>query len=317
VEKARSDVDERTVAVEPAWAPGRVRLGVTPRHLAFLAIVALAAAWAWYPLFTVMTRSLGRGENDEHYSHIVLLPCIVAYLLWLNRQAILQRAATSLPAGALSIAIGGAVVWLEAAGLLATEPETRLAVAMIGLILMWIGGFLACYGAAALRGVLFPFAFLLFMIPLPPAFLHAVIVFLQRGSAEASAVIFGLIGMPVFRQDLTFSLPGLTILVAEECSGIRSSLALLISGLVMTYLFLRTTVARTTLAAIIIPLAIVKNAVRIVVLSWLAVHVDPSFITESVVHRTGGIPTFLVSLSVLGMLIWILRKSEQAITGVR
>ena len=306
----------REVAVEPTWAPGRLFLTATRRHVAFAVIVALSALWAARPLFTVIGRSLNRAEY-EHYSHIVLLPCIVAYLLWLNRHSILQRVQPGLATGAVIVAIGGILVWLADAAMVADEPETRLAIAMGGVIVMWLGGFIACYGVAALRTVIFPFAFLLFMIPLPPKALHAVIVFLQRGSAEASAVIFGLVGMPVFRQDLTFALPGLTIHVAEECSGIRSSLALLISGLVMTYLFLRTTAARATLGVLIVPLAIVKNGVRIVVLSWLAVYVDPSFITESFVHRTGGIPTFLVSLAVLGMLIWVLRKSEQAVTAQR
>ena len=306
---------ERTAStaavVEPSWA---VRgIPAAARHAAFVLVVGLAVAWAWRPLFTVIERSLNR-EEYEHYSHIVLLPCIIAYLLWLNRQAILERAAARLPAGVLLLGIGGAVVRLADAQALVADPESRLAIAMLGLSIMWIGAFVACYGTAALASVIFPFAFLIFMIPLPPALLHKVIVTLQYGSAQAVALIFGLIGMPAFRPDaLTFSLPGITIRVAEECSGIRSSLALLISGLLMAYLFLRTSPARATLAALIIPLAFVKNAVRIVVLSWLAVHVDPSFITESVVHRTGGIPTFLLALSLLGMLVWLLRKCERTL----
>ena len=305
------------VVVESAWSPGRLASGVSLRDAAFAAMVAVSAAWAWRGLITVIGRSISREENDEHYSHIVLLPFIAAYLLWMNRRTILERASSGFPPGAVTIAVGGILVWLAEGARLASEPETRLSIAMLGLVLMWSGAFLLSYGASALRVALFPLAFLVFMIPLPPAWLHAVIVFLQHGSAEVSAILFQLIGMPVFRQDLTFALPGLTIRVAEECSGIRSSLALLISGLVMTYLFLRTTPARATFAAIIIPLALVKNAVRIVVLSWLAVHVDPSFITESVVHRTGGIPMFLVSLGMLGTVLWVLRKSEQALTTAR
>jgi exosortase len=305
------------VVVEPTWSPGRLAFGAPLRDATFAAIVALSAAWAWRPLGTVLARSISREENDEHYSHIVLLPFIAAYLLWMNRRTIVERARTGFPSGALAIVVGGILVWLTEGARLANEPETRLSIAMVGLVLMWSGAFLLSYGASALRVALFPLAFLVFMIPLPPTWLHAVIVFLQHGSAEVSAILFQLIGMPVFRQDLVFALPGLTIRVAEECSGIRSSLALLISGLVMTYLFLRTTPARATFAAIIIPLALVKNAVRIVLLSWLAVHVDPSFITESFVHRTGGIPTFIVSLGMLSVVLWVLRKSEQALTTAR
>lgn len=306
-----------SVVVEPTWSPGRLALGASLREAGFAALIAVSAAWAWRPLLTVLGRSLSHEENDEHYSHIVLLPFIAAYLLWTNRRTIGERATTGFPSGALTIALGGVLVWLAGGARLTTEPETRLSIAMIGVILMWSGAFLLSYGASALRVALFPLTFLVFMVPLPPAWLHAVIVFLQHGSAEVSAILFQLIGMPVFREDLVFALPGLTIRVAEECSGIRSSLALLISGLVMTYLFLRTTPARATFAAIIIPLALVKNAVRIVVLSWLAVHVDPSFITESFVHRTSGIPTFLLSLSMLGVVLWVLRKSEQVLTTTR
>ena len=316
-------MDDRTVSVtapdvvvEPTWSPGRLALGATLRDATFAVVVALSAAWAWRPLAAVIARSISRDENDEHYSHIVLLPFIAAYLLWINRRTILERATTG-PFGALAIGVGGVLVWLADGARLTSEPEIGLAIAMIGVVLMWSGAFLLAYGASALRVALFPLAFLVFMIPLPPAWLHKVIVFLQHGSADVSAILFQLIGMPVFRQDTVFMLPGLTIRVAEECSGIRSSLALFISGLVMTYLFLRTLPARTIFAAIIIPLALVKNAVRIVVLSWLAVHVDPSFITQSVVHRTGGIPTFLVALSMLGVVLWVLRKSEQALTTAR
>ena len=56
---------------------------------------------------------------------------------------------------------------------------------------------------------------------------------------------------------------------------------------------------------------IVKNAFRIVGLSLLANYVDPTFITDSVWHRSGGIPLFLLSLVVLFSLVWLLRRSER------
>jgi exosortase len=191
------------------------------------------------------------------------------------------------------------------------EPEHRLSLAMLGLVTSWAGSFVICYGVRSLWAAAYPFVLLIFMVPLPPAVLTAIIVFLQVASADASAVLFSLIGMPFFRDGFVFALPGLTIQVAEECSGIRSSLALLISGLVMAYVLLRAPWTRATLALLIVPLAIVKNAVRIVLLSWLAVHVDPSFITGSAVHRNSGIPLFLASLTILGGLAWLLSRAER------
>jgi exosortase len=121
--------------------------------------------------------------------------------------------------------------------------------------------------------------------------------------------------VPLYRDGFLFSLPGLNIRIAEECSGIRSTMALFILSLVSGYLFLRSAWARSSLVLLAIPLAIVKNAVRIVVLSLLAIHVDPSFIGAGSVHRNSGIPLFAVSFAIMGLMIWLLQKSEARLGG--
>jgi len=63
--------------------------------------------------------------------------------------------------------------------------------------------------------------------------------------------------------------------------------------------------------SIVVPLAIVKNAARIVGLALLANYVDPTFITDSALHRSGGIPLFALSLVMLFSLVWLLRKCER------
>jgi exosortase/archaeosortase family protein len=64
-------------------------------------------------------------------------------------------------------------------------------------------------------------------------------------------------------------------------------------------------------AIAVIPLAIIKNAFRIVGLALLANYVDPTYITNSLLHRTGGIPLFLLSIAVLLCLVWFLRRLER------
>jgi exosortase len=149
------------------------------------------------------------------------------------------------------------------------------------------------------------------MVPLPSFLLDAIIGFLQRSSAEATDILFSLFGVPVFRQGFLFSLSNLTVHVAEECSGIRSALSLFITSLVAGHFFLRSAWAKMGLVAVVVPLAIVKNAFRIVGLSLLANYVDPTFITNSALHRSGGIPLFLLSLVVLLSLAWLLRRFEK------
>lgn len=296
--------------LDSTWAPTRMRFGRTAQGAGFLLFVALSAAWSWPALATVIARSLNRAEY-EHYSHIILLPFLGAYLLYLNRGAIFTDARPGFRTGIVLTVVGATTVWLGGTTVIAGEPESRLSLTMFGLVTLWASGFVFCYGIRALRAAAFPFLLLFFMVPLPPAVLTGIIRFLQKGSADASELLFVTIGMPIFRQGFFFALPGINIQVAEECSGIRSSLALLLSGLVMAHLFLRSTWTRATFVLVIVPLAIFKNAVRIVVLSWLAVHVDPSFITGSVAHRTGGIPVFLASLAILGGLAWLLRTRER------
>jgi exosortase len=153
------------------------------------------------------------------------------------------------------------------------------------------------------------------MVPLPSFLLDAIVGFLQRSSAEATDLLFSVLGVPVFREGFVFSLSNFTIHVAEECSGIRSALSLFITSLVAGHFFLRSAGTKMGLVAIVVPLAIVKNAFRIVGLALLANYVDPTFITNSSLHRSGGIPLFLVSVVVLLSLTWLLRRLEKRWIG--
>ena len=120
-----------------------------------------------------------------------------------------------------------------------------------------------------------------------------------------------MLGIPYYRDGFIFGLPHLTIHIAEECSGIRSTLSLVITSLVAGHFFLRSWWGRSVLTMIVVPLAIIKNAFRIVGLSLLANYVDPSFITDSALHRYGGIPLFVVSLAILLSLAWLVRSMEK------
>jgi exosortase/archaeosortase family protein len=64
------------------------------------------------------------------------------------------------------------------------------------------------------------------------------------------------------------------------------------------------------LVAFVIPLAIVRNAFRILVIGLLAVHVGPQMI-DSVIHHSGGPFFFVVSLVPLFFLLWWLRRQER------
>ncbi len=281
-------------------------LPIGPRIRDGLSLLLLfaAIAWFWQPLTALYSLS----QAQEHYSHIVLIPWLSLYALYLDRRVFLASREWSPMVGFMTIGAGAMGYWYaESAGSLTDQLATTILALVVGC---W-GIFLLCYGVRASRGVLFGLLFLLFMVPLPSAVLNGIIVFLQRSSAEVTDVVFSLLGVPVFRQGFVFGLPNMTIHIAEECSGIRSTLSLCITSVVAGHFFLRSAWAKAGLVLMVVPLAIIKNAFRIVGLSLLANYVDPSFITDSALHRYGGIPLFLVSLVVLFSLVWVLRRFEK------
>lgn len=102
--------------------------------------------------------------------------------------------------------------------------------------------------------------------------------------------------------------------VAPECSSIRSSLFLVVTTMVLAYLFLRSFWRRALVIAVAIPLSVAKNGLRIFVLGVLATRVDPSFMMGRL-HRQGGIIYFLIALATIFLLLWILHRGEEKQPG--
>ena len=200
------------------WTPASMGLSSRVRDAGFLLLLVLSVAWCWQPLMTVISRSLGSGEY-EHYSHIILLPFVAAYLLHLKRDAIFEHVRPAFLTGLLATAAATTAIWLGQTSTITGGPQEGLALTILGLVMLWAGGFVLCYGLRAFRRAAFPFALLVFMVPLPPVVLSSVIVFLQTASADVSELLFGLIRMPTFRDGFTFALPGLTIQIAQGAAA--------------------------------------------------------------------------------------------------
>ena len=249
--------------------------------------------------------------NSSLYSHLVLMPLVSAYLVYLRKK--------SLPATARPPILITAVLFLAAAaGVLIAryspglEPRAGLAFCAFGMVMCALGVTAACWGAAIFRALAVPATLLLFMIPMPESVESMAAEGLQFASATAAQWFFSLAGAPVYRDGLIFQLPGLTILVAEECSGIRSTLILLISSIVAADVFLRTSWKKWLLVGLVIPLGILRNGFRIVSISLLTIHVDPEII-HGPLHRKGGPIFFMLSLAILLIILLLLRRTENKI----
>jgi len=259
----------------------------------------------------ILRQLLGLSQTHEFASMIPLMPFLSAALIYRNRKNIFGLVKDSWVAGAGLIALGVAILILVAFANLGPLEVDALSIKAGGIVSLLLGSFLVAYGWDSFKKALFPLLMLLFMIPIPETWLAAAIHALQRGSAEGVAILFQLTGTPFHREGLTFALPRTTIEIAPQCSSIRSSLALLISCLLAGHLILRTTSRKFVLVLVAIPMAMMKNSIRIVTLSLLAIHVDMGYLAGSDLHRRGGIVFFILTLLLMWPVIWILRKTEK------
>jgi exosortase len=178
-----------------------------------------------------------------------------------------------------------------------------------GIVLIWIAGFVLIFGLHAIIVAGFPFGFLLLMIPIPAPALKHFVSFLQYSSAYMSGLLFRAFRVPALPQGLTISLPGIDIEVAEQCSGIRSSIALVLASGLAGFVLLRGSLNRLFLVFITLPIVVFKNAVRIVALSSLALYVDRGFLFGRL-HRYGGLCFSFLDLAIVVPLLLQLHKSE-------
>ncbi|GBE04608.1 transmembrane exosortase [bacterium BMS3Abin10] len=280
---------------------------MTLRNFLFFFFNIVTIVIFYIPLKELFALSL---SYDPTYSHIPLIPLISAYLIYSERKKIFSDVENSFFAGSIFIIIGIALSLTGRSQESILGQNDYLSLMTFSVLIFWLGGFVLFYGIKASRNALFPLLILLFMVPIPAFILDKTISILQNASAEVAHGLFMISGIPFFREGLTFHLSELSVEVAEQCSGIRSSIALFITGLLAGHLFLESTSKKIILLLAVFPITIFKNGLRILTLALLGNYVDVR-ILSSTLHKKGGIPFFILALTVLGTVLWFLRRMEK------
>ncbi|MBI4684804.1 MAG: exosortase [Nitrospirae bacterium] len=276
------------------------------RNLLFIFFFLVIAAIFYAPVKNLLILSL---RYNELYSHIVLIPFVSMYFIYIDKNKIFSNIGYSAKAGIPLIIIGVILfLWGKTQGS-GFNQNDYLSLMTSSAIVMLIGGFVLFYGLKAFKAAMFPLFSLVFMIPVPSLIMDSFIAFLQRASTEVAYILFTLTGVSFLREGFVFHLQGISVEVAEQCSGIRSSLALFITSIIAGKMFLNTSSRKVILALSVFPITVFKNGVRIVTLTLLGMYVDPR-ILDSNLHKRGGIPIFILAIMLLLSVLWILRKSE-------
>jgi len=248
--------------------------------------------------------------GSQLHSYVLLVPFVSAYVLYLRRDQLPKNYRTDLPFTLVSLAAGlGLLAFTYSLEFTGRAPGNN------GRIVLLTLSFLCCLAAGGffflgrdwMQAAAFPLAYLIFIVPMPDAMADALEMASKSAAAEVANVLFHLSGTPFLREGPIFQLPNITIEVAQECSGIRSSWVLFMTSILAANLFLKTPWRRFVLVAFVIPLGILRNGFRIMVIGLLCVNVGPQMI-HSLIHRRGGPLFFVLSLvPFLVVLRWLRR----------
>jgi exosortase C (VPDSG-CTERM-specific) len=267
----------------------------------------LLAAFA-QPLLALISYA----ARSQLFSYILLIPFVSAYLLYVRRDQLPKTCVADLPIASVCLAAGLSVLaftyWSDFAGRAPTDND-RLALLTLSFLFCLAAGGFFFFGRGWMRAAAFPLGYLIFMVPMPDAMADALETASKYASVEVANFLFHLSGTPFLRAGLIFQLPNITIEVAQACSGIRSSWVLFMTSILAANLFLKTPWRRFALVVFVIPLAILRNGFRILVIGLLCVHMGPQMI-HSLIHRRGGPLFFMLSLIPFLLVVWLLRKGD-------
>lgn len=273
------------------------------KHAIFLAIcvaATLLSSHTWIEWWHLALRS-------NHYSYLLLIPLLSAGMIYWNRCEIFRECAADgtwlIPAGIASAAVAS---WFLA--------DSRLldsfTLAVFAGVTFWVATFRFFYRRHAWKAARFPILFLYLVVPIPDFVLDQVIGGLQVGSAVVANGLLSLSSISYFREGLAFHFQGLTVLVTEDCSGIRSTITLLLWVALQAHFSLRSRWRQLLFLSSVIPVVLFKNGLRIATLSWLAVKVDPGFMTGWL-HLDGGFVFFGLALLIEIAFCRLLERSER------
>ena len=259
---------------------------------AFANGISSAAAWAWQAWTPAM--------NQEHSK---LVPLIALWLIWYHRAEIMRAVKRGSNSGLFFLAAGIFLFVLSARCL-----QPRFALASVPFIAY--GAVLYLWGAQVARIVLFPCAFLVFMIP---------VAAIEQGTFRLQFVITDIIGFLTNLVGIKIQALGTTLNaadgsfnfeIAEGCSGIRSLTAMAMITAIFVHLTQDRFWKKIVIFAFSIVFAIAGNIGRIFTVILVAKYYSPKF-AEGVYHEYSGFLFFPIALVAMFLFSNLLNLSSR------
>ncbi len=241
--------------------------------------------------------SLGQQVwSKESGAHGPIILATGAWLVWRKRDELAEYAVPGRP-------------WVVALGLLVSLPIYVFGRAYDFMLFEAAG----CYGAImsalylhvgerAMLRCWFPLLYLGFMVPPPGWALDHITAPLKLFVSHVATQGLQAFGIPIINQGVTLIVAQYQLLVEDACSGMNSLVGLTAISLFYIYL-LRNASWRYSLLLVcmVIPIAIVANIIRIVILVLLT-YFFGNAVAQGFLHETAGMVLFATSLLLVFLL---------------
>jgi exosortase len=271
---------------------------------------ALLALIAWL-YASILARLLSQWLNDPNFSHGIFVPAFALFVLWQERRKLKLIEPAPSWTGLPIVVVALLMLMLGVLGAELFFSRVSLLILLAGLIILF-------QGWSLFRAVLFPWAFLVLMIPIPSLILQKVTFPLQLLTSKLASVLLPVVGVPVLREGNVIVLPSMPLEVAEACSGIRSLLSLVTLAIIYGFLMDNRKWVRVVLACSAVPIAVAANSFRILGTGLLIQYWDPEK-AEGFFHLFSGWLIFVVSLIMLftlhRVICWIWKNGREAISA--
>ena len=237
--------------------------------------------------------------KDPDYSHGFLVPLFSGYIVWRQRQHWINIEPR--PSNSGLIVILGAIILLLAGSLGAELFTSRFS-----LLILIAGMILFLSGWKVLRAVSFPVGFLMLMIPIPAVIYNQITFPLQLIATHFASLGLEAIRVPVLREGNVLALPNYSLDVVEACSGIRSLMSLIALAIAYVYLAENRRWVQYVVVVLMVPGAIITNAIRISGAGVLAYNLGPAA-AEGFLHGFSDWIMFMIAFVLMFFCHWIVR----------
>ena len=242
---------------------------------------------------------VGAWNSNPDYSYGYLIPIVVLYLLWDQRERLAAIPSRPSWSGAAFFIPGLILFWVGELG-----GEYTLLYLSSWLVI--VGAALSAFGLGCVRAAGFSLFLLLTMFPLP-SFIHSkVSLKLKLLASKLGVDLMQAMGMSAFREGNVIDLGFTSLQVVDACNGIRYLFPLLVLALVMVYFYRAAMWKRVLVVLSAVPISILVNGLRIASVGILYQHWGP-VVAEGFFHDFSGWFIFMVSLGLLLAEMWVLK----------